>query len=721
MAGIVTTITGNGSTVFSGDGVLAKSRKWRPISRKKAHCPVLGQPPMKMEIDMGLVVTIMPAAVLLLAGATCSQAQNLFSTSFESPGYALGALTGQDQWYAHNSLNAGNPQVQNRVVRSGSQAVTVNASDALGYSRQALTYNDSGSNKVVEGSISMNMGTLGSSWTGLCFSVAGEPQLVVGCLQVSSFGFPYLSSFAALPLVGRTALTTGVWHDFRLSLDFAHQTVSGWVNGALIGTLLFRSPIHNLGAVGFGFNALPGSNVAHFDDLSVISSQAGSLFSDGFDSPGYSLGALTSQNLWYTISGANAGNPQVQNRVVRSGNQAVSVNASGAEGFSLHALTYNDSGASKVVEGSVYINMETLGSSWIGQCFIAGAAPYPVLGCLSVSTFGFPFITNGLRSIVGETALRAGVWNHLRLSLDFAAQTMSGYVNVRSIGTIPFPSSAHNLGAVGFGFNGIPGPNVAYFDDIAVSVSPVGVAPALRSSQPLLQSFSGTPGLSSGTWVELYGTNLAATTREWNCNDFTANCTQAPISIDGVSVNINSKPAFVRYVSPTQVNVQVPDDGVTGPAPITITNAFGTSAPITMNRTAQSPALLTTPSFNAGGKQYVAALYPDNVTFVGRTGLIPGVPFRPARPGDAIVIYAVGCGPTNPAHPAGTVVAAPLPVAGAVQVMFGQTMAQAQAFVSGLGLCQFNVTVPNLPSGDISIDASVNGSATGQTLFTTIQ
>ena len=39
-----------------------------------------------------------------------------------------------------------------------------------------------------------------------------------------------------------------------------------------------------------------------------------------------------------------------------------------------------------------------------------------------------------------------------------------------------------------------------------------------------------------------------------------------------------------------------------------------------------------------GGKQFVVALFPDQA-FVGKTGLIDGLTFRPAKAGDIITIY----------------------------------------------------------------------------------
>ncbi len=244
--------------------------------------------------------------------------------------------------------------------------------------------------------------------------------------------------------------------------------------------------------------------------------------------------------------------------------------------------------------------------------------------------------------------------------------------------------------------------------------------PQIRADQPVLQAFSGKAGISPGTWMEIYGANLSTTTRPWAGSDFTG--VKAPTSLDGVRVKVAGKDAFVGFISPGQVNVQAPDDIGTGNAiTVEVTNANGSSSRA-VTAAKVSPALLTTPIFLVGGKQYVAALFPDFVTFVGRANLIAGVPFRPAKAGDTIIIYAVGCGATNPASPAGEIVAAARPLASPITVRFGETTATAQAFLApqAVGLCQFNVTVPNVAAGDIAIEATVDGVAAGQNLFTTI-
>ena len=64
-----------------------------------------------------------------------------------------------------------------------------------------------------------------------------------------------------------------------------------------------------------------------------------------------------------------------------------------------------------------------------------------------------------------------------------------------------------------------------------------------------------------------------------------------PTTLDGVSVNVGSKPAYVYFISPSQINVQAPDVG-TGPVPVTVTTAGGTSVAVTATVAAQIAGVL---------------------------------------------------------------------------------------------------------------------------------
>jgi uncharacterized protein (TIGR03437 family) len=267
--------------------------------------------------------------------------------------------------------------------------------------------------------------------------------------------------------------------------------------------------------------------------------------------------------------------------------------------------------------------------------------------------------------------------------------------------------------------NNDPG-DFIYSTSLKIPEAASGPTPTLRDSQPALPSFLGSPagGFASNAYLELYGTNLSNTTRPWAGGDF--NGSNAPTSLDGVSVKVNGKPAFVYYISPTQININTPDDPATGPVSIEVNNNGATSNTITYQKGKTAPAMLTTPAFLIGGKQYIAALQQDLKTFVGQTGLIAGVGFQPVKPGDRIIIYALGCGPTSPSTSGGVVTAVNSPVSSPYELHIGGQKATVEFFgaVPGaIGLYQINVVIPNVGAGDQPIELIVDGVNNSQGLF----
>lgn len=241
----------------------------------------------------------------------------------------------------------------------------------------------------------------------------------------------------------------------------------------------------------------------------------------------------------------------------------------------------------------------------------------------------------------------------------------------------------------------------------ATATAPVAVNP----NRPVVQNagvatagaFGAGRTISPGTWIEIYGSNLAAATREWAGSDFVGR--QAPTALDGVSVSIGNQAAFVALISPNQINAQVPAGIGMGPVPLTVKTPNGVSEPVLVNAAEASPGLLSPPVFLVDGVQYVAAYHQDQA-FVGREGLIPGANFRPARPGDVLTIYGVGFGATSPASPPGVVVTG-TPTLPNFTIRLGG--ASANVLFAGLassvvGLYQFNFVVPaDAPEGDVLI------------------
>jgi trimeric autotransporter adhesin len=233
--------------------------------------------------------------------------------------------------------------------------------------------------------------------------------------------------------------------------------------------------------------------------------------------------------------------------------------------------------------------------------------------------------------------------------------------------------------------------------------------------------FGALSTFASGSWLEISGTNLSGSQRAWQSMDFDG--ANAPLALDGTSVSINGKKGAVFYVSASQINVQAPADPATGPVPFQVANCTGVSDPLLITKTALAPGLLAPQSFKLSGKQYLVALYSDGATYVGKENLIPGVPFRPAKPGDLITAYGIGFGDVSPLTPPG-VVASGTTTLPALSVRFDQTPAittYAGLAPGTVGLYQFNVVVPNVANGDIQFSMNVGAHPLQQVLFLTIQ
>jgi uncharacterized protein (TIGR03437 family) len=233
-----------------------------------------------------------------------------------------------------------------------------------------------------------------------------------------------------------------------------------------------------------------------------------------------------------------------------------------------------------------------------------------------------------------------------------------------------------------------------------------------------VNSASGFPPTEStvplGGWIEIYGSYLAFDSRTWSGPDF--NGINAPTSLDSTAVTIGGQPAFIGYISPSQINAQVPSNIGTGAQPIVIATANGPSATYAVTIKSAQPGILTTPAFLIKGIQYAVALFSDGATFVLPTGAIAGVPSRPAQAGDTITLYGIGFGTTAPDNPAGQIVQASNSLTLPVTVTVGSqkaTATYAGLAPGNIGLYQFNIVVPTIPANVSTSTITFNQGAAG--------
>jgi uncharacterized protein (TIGR03437 family) len=206
--------------------------------------------------------------------------------------------------------------------------------------------------------------------------------------------------------------------------------------------------------------------------------------------------------------------------------------------------------------------------------------------------------------------------------------------------------------------------------------------------------------IRSGSWATIYGSMLASTTQVNYAVPLTT-------TFQGVSISVAGQPAFISAISPGQINIQVPDGIPTGQVPVTVTNGLGTSTSVMATVSNYAPAFFVGAVLNS--RYYVAATesVAGGIAYIGPSGT-PGQ--RPANPGETLTLWGTGFGPTTPTVPAGSAFAGAAPMNDPVQIMIDNiAVTPSFAGISGAGLYQFNIVVPNLPPGDHTLTATVAG------------
>jgi uncharacterized protein (TIGR03437 family) len=316
---------------------------------------------------------------------------------------------------------------------------------------------------------------------------------------------------------------------------------------------------------------------------------------------------------------------------------------------------------------------------------------------------------SAVQNSIGFQTLPAG---YSQDNETFCAYTFTGSMNIglTNVTLTPSSGSAAALSSV----NGTSlGKLATNGSNVNLAYAPVGSpAPGVT----LIANAAGeSPVIAPNTWVELKGLDLAPTgdSRILAGSDFVNN--KIPTVLDGVSVTVNAKPAFIYYISPTQIDILTPPDALPEVAQVVVTNKGVTSNTFDVQALPISPSFLI---FGAG--PYVAATH-ANGALLGPATLYPGST-TPAKPGETITLYANGFGPTtNPVVSGGVSQSGTLTTSPVIKIG-GATAAVSFAGLVSVGEFQFNVVVPStLADGDQPIMATYNGVSTQAGALITVQ
>ncbi len=205
-------------------------------------------------------------------------------------------------------------------------------------------------------------------------------------------------------------------------------------------------------------------------------------------------------------------------------------------------------------------------------------------------------------------------------------------------------------------------------------------------------SFFVTSEVSPGELATIMGAGLASATSA-------AQNFPLPPNLGGVSVMVGGVAAPLLYVSPTQINFQVPYNLPQNAASIVVQNGAIQSAPLPVTVEASTPGIFL---LNADAAQPLI-VHTSDYSLV--------TPQDPAAPGEYLAVYCSGLGAIGSSLPAGTAASGINPVTGNFEVVLDSTVVPVVPY-AGLtpdfaGLYQVNFRVPaNAQSGERVLQVS---------------
>ena len=224
--------------------------------------------------------------------------------------------------------------------------------------------------------------------------------------------------------------------------------------------------------------------------------------------------------------------------------------------------------------------------------------------------------------------------------------------------------------------------------------------------------------IQPGSWVSIFGSNLAAAATTWNA-DF-------PTLLGGTSVTIDNQPAYLWYVSPGQINLQAPDDMARGSVSVVVTTGSGSAtSSVTLGQFGPSFSLLDSKHVagiilrSDGSGAYGGGTY----DIVGPTGTSLGYKTVAAKAGDVLELFGVGFGPTSPTVPAGQAYSGAAATTNPVGLSINNAaVTPTFAGITSAGLYQINLKLPGgLGTGDVPLLATVGGAQTPSGVVLSVQ
>ena len=222
-----------------------------------------------------------------------------------------------------------------------------------------------------------------------------------------------------------------------------------------------------------------------------------------------------------------------------------------------------------------------------------------------------------------------------------------------------------------------------------------------------MNAAGGTPAaaVAPGSIVSIFGANMAGNT---------ALGASAPLTqtLAGTTVRVGDQLVPLFFVSPTQINLQLPSEVTTGNQTVTVSSAGQPDVQTALTVAQDAPGLFQSIS---NGQSFAVAVHADGSAVTVSS---------PAQAGETITVYGTGFGSTVPARPDGFAV--PASPAYVLQDPIAATIASenvspgsAVALAGSIGVDAVQVTVPaDAPSGsNVQVTVTVGGQQSNMVLL----
>jgi uncharacterized protein (TIGR03437 family) len=211
--------------------------------------------------------------------------------------------------------------------------------------------------------------------------------------------------------------------------------------------------------------------------------------------------------------------------------------------------------------------------------------------------------------------------------------------------------------------------------------------------------------LAPGSVASIFGANLSS-------DVFLSPGSPLTQTLGGVTVRVGDRLLPLFFVSPSQINFQLPTDLVPGAQTLTVSSQGQPDVQAAFTVAQDAPGLF---SQSINGQTFALAVHADGSAVT---------PSAPAAPGETITVYGTGFGATNPTRPLGFAVPAS-PVYGLVDTatvqIAGVTLPVAAAFAlpgsEGVDALEFTIG-DGLPAGtNAQLTMTVNGQSSNTLLL----